>query len=522
MATYACCRHPADISSWNAPSHRALGFNSLAAGQPPFSYFWFKDGTPIQDDARYGNSTATNLTVNNFEPADAGAYQLVVSNSFGVVTSQVAQVVIRVVDAFGSNPVPPFSTWQNAATNIQDAIDAASAGEIVLVTNGIYATGGKAMVSDLTNRVAIDKALTVISVNGSASTVIEGQWDSSLMNGPGAIRGAWLADGALLNGFTIRNGATRGGNSFSLGLQYGGGAWLSTNAVVSNCVLTNNSARYAGGGAVFGTVLNSFMIGNTVQLGYGGGAYQVRLNNCTIRENHCFLFNGGAGVDSCNAKNCILTDNYYTLFGVADYQLLNYYSGGINKFTNCCTSPLPFSGSGNISASPIFLDPGFRLAPSSPGRAAGSALYATGNDLDNEPFNNPPSMGCDEFVEANQTGPLSFTFVSPWTATFTNFSIAFATIFDGNVSQLEWSFGDGTILTNAGYFARHAWTNTGTLHGNADGLQFRPSGRRLFEFFHLRGYPCFPHARSRGSSKQLFPIYIPRANKRRLCGAIRH
>ena len=115
-----------------------------------------------------------------------------------------------------------------------------------------------------------------------------------------------------------------------------------------------------------------------------------------------------------------------------------------------------------IGATPIFLDANFRLAPASPGRNAGNSLYAAGYDLDGEPFNNPPSMGCDEFIEANQTGPLSFTFLSPWTSTFTNYFTGFIALFNGRVTQLQWSFGDGTITTNAGNFVSHAWTNTGT------------------------------------------------------------
>ncbi len=104
------------------------------------------------------------------------------------------------VNASNATPSAPFSTWATAATNIQDAIDAAADGDTVLVTNGVYATGGRAVYGTMTNRVAVDKAVVLQSVNGPEVTVITGQTDT---------RCVYLTNGAALSGFTLTNGATR-------------------------------------------------------------------------------------------------------------------------------------------------------------------------------------------------------------------------------------------------------------------------------------------------------------------------
>jgi len=224
--------------------------------------------------------------------------------------------------------------------------------------------------------------------------------------------------------------------------------------------LTNNNALWAGGGVTFGTVNNCFLTYNGSR--DGCGAYGSRLNNCTLRENHTWSSGNGAGVSSCKSYNCIIADNYSSLFGNPDYQLANYYIGSLDVFTNCCVSPLPFRGSNNIATSPLFLADNFHLAPASPCRGAGSPLYASGYDIDGEPFLNPPSVGCDEFIETNMTGPLSFTFNNPSTEVVANHRLGITAVIEGRPSQLEWSFGDGPAVTNLSYVGNHIWTNAGT------------------------------------------------------------
>ncbi len=441
-----------------------LTFNVIVAGQLPFNYFWSLNGTPIQDDGHHANSGTANLVVNNFDPDDAGIYQVVASNAFGVVTSQVAQVVIHAVDAAGANPVSPYSTWATAATTIQDAVDSAAAGDIVLATNGVYATGGRVMAGNLTNRVVLNKPVTVTSVNGYSATVIQGAWDPASTNGtgPGAVRCLQIGGGGVLNGFTLRNGSTRATGDYGQSgpLETGGGVWCpASGGVVANCLLTNDSAYY-GGGIAYGTLNNSLVVHNLAT--YGGGAYYANLNHCTVVNNFTTTStsNRGAGDYFCNVTNSIVLNNFdnwpwfYSIDNHANPCELYFYS---------CTYPLTsLIGTGNINGianDPQFLDE-FHIASTSPCRGAGSAVNTSGTDLDGEPWANPPSMGCDEVVVSNLVGSLSVSLAASQTNLLVNQYAIFSGIITGHASRVVWLFGNGpTIMYGASMM--HQWTNSG-------------------------------------------------------------
>lgn len=262
-----------------------------------------------------------------------------------------------------AKPAPPYATWETAAHVIQDAVDAAADGDTVLVTNGVYNTGGRpAPGLALTNRVLIGKRITVASVNGPADTIIVGYGTSATeirqvpvdkggmekMDigpfGSDAVRCVWVTNGAIVVGFTLTNGHTtsinpvmplqsgkmsmeqlmKAGKGWVNVLQVGGGALIYERSVLSNCCVLGNHS-FSSGGGIYGidaAVVGCRIVGNSTEQikpngGAGGGGILIKggiIRGCTVVA--CSATGGGGGIlaasgesSSVEVRECLVAGN---------------------------------------------------------------------------------------------------------------------------------------------------------------------------------------------------------------------
>ncbi|HBA85349.1 MAG TPA: hypothetical protein DCZ95_14780 [Verrucomicrobia bacterium] len=205
--------------------------------------------------------------------------------------------------ALGGANIFPYDNWSRAANRIETAVEIAVPGDKVIVSNGTYNAGGGVIQGQMTNRVAITKAVLVESFSGPDATTIVGAGPL----GDAAVRCVYLTNGAQLVGFTITGGCTRTSGVWNQE-QVGGGIFCDGDAVISNCVVMN-SAAYNSGGGVYGGRLYRCTLTNNLAVMRGGGAYASRLQDCTLVNNAA---EDGGGGNACQVYGGLISGNAAT------------------------------------------------------------------------------------------------------------------------------------------------------------------------------------------------------------------
>jgi len=256
------------------------------------------------------------------------------------ITSTALPYNILYVNAANLSPVPPFDTWEKAAPTIQTAIDASSAKDHIIVTNGVYDVGRRITPGyALSNRVLITKNITVRSVNGPKGTIILGKEATGGGNGTGAVRCVFMTTGKIY-GFTISNGFTlTSGSAYD---SSGGGVYFFGGGLVSGCKISGNSANGGVGGTfchLGGTVSNCTINGNSSLSGGGVKFSQgATVTDCTISGNSADQGGGATCGSGGQLFACTISGNN-----------ADSYGGGVLLSTGATVSDCKITGNSSTS-----------------------------------------------------------------------------------------------------------------------------------------------------------------------------
>jgi len=245
------------------------------------------------------------------------------------------------------------TSWPAAKQTIQSAIDAASAGDTVIVNDGTYA---------LNNPITISSAIVLSSVNGASATILDGQQ---------SVRCVSITDaGAIVNGFTVQNGRARTGggiycsngtienctivNNIATGNDngdgQGGGIYLNNGNVrfcnvhnnTANSVVTNQYSNFASGGGIYsvnGAIANSTISSNYCTANYANGG-GINLNGGTLTKSHVtgnsasgLYYPSGGGIyasPGAAIDGCVVSSNNVTATETGAYTACNASGGGFD------------------------------------------------------------------------------------------------------------------------------------------------------------------------------------------------
>jgi len=248
-----------------------VSFHIHAVGTEPLSYQWGFNGSPLNGE------NSTNLTLMNIQPAQEGAYFVIVSNAYGMASNAATLTITN--GCVGTNVV-------------------ASADEAAL--RAAIAAGGKV-------RCCFNGTITLSSnIDVTRDVTLDAHGRSVVLSGNNAVRLFTIEPGVHFSATNLvfangRNVGQNGTNSSSGPAQAGfpaqGGAIFNNGGAVSliSCSLVSNSVTGGTGGSAPGPFIGNGAGGD----GQGGAIYlnggSLYLESATVISNSA---NGGSGPGS--------------------------------------------------------------------------------------------------------------------------------------------------------------------------------------------------------------------------------
>ncbi|MFC1453969.1 right-handed parallel beta-helix repeat-containing protein [Verrucomicrobiota bacterium] len=203
----------------------------------------------------------------------------------------------------GQTPTGPYDTWAKAASNIQNAVNAAAANDTVWVGAGRYTVPTNAVAyASITNVVYMNKPLALRSSNGVPSEVI--------IDGQNTNRGIHLAYSVTTTNRFVLSGVTIS-SAYTNGILFTANVGILWTGVVDNCVVTGTLGYAIDGKAAknIAVIVSNSVVRNSTGIGVNlyGSSGRLTMTDCTVENNLAVGFSFHLGTHTFT--RCIVRGN---------------------------------------------------------------------------------------------------------------------------------------------------------------------------------------------------------------------